>query len=258
MSMSQNRARRSRQEARRSCRSRPTNKRDVTLRMLRDVGKMETTLALEWWVSWLFGEMWRRRGKLLPVDCEVPWELALGAPIVDDMAAVGGRNAWLALRTIARFDRGELGWRAFELASELCEQCDEDFELPDHVRYVGRATITQAAVTPPDPDGEVVFVESRAGDEDPSTVAVFIDARRGGIAKALGLVRGLDEIAELERREHGGRPNRLNHRVAFDPTDACGTLREALQRTDLLLSPPVDDTYISGRAFALSRACSLA
>ena len=228
--------------------------------MLDDIGRMETTLMLEQWASWLFGEMWKRR-KLVADWCADRWELALGKRIVDDFADVGGHNAYLGLMTLARFDRGELGSRAFELASGLREDDpDGDWELPDHVRRVGRATVTQAAGTLPDPDGEALLLESRTGDDDQFTVAVFIDGQLGWIAKRLYLTRGLDEINEIDRRERGGSPftedRRLEH-VPIDPAEACRTLREAIQRTDLLLTPPVDDDFISHRALALSRACSL-
>jgi hypothetical protein len=261
--MSQKHARQSRVQARSACRSRERQKRDVTLQMLHDVDRMETTLELEWWASWLFGEMWRRRARV-PADCQESWELVLGAPIVEDMAAVGGRAGHRALTALARFDRGELGSRAFDLACGLREAApDDEWELPDHIRRVGRATITQAEVTVPDPDGEALFLESRSGDEEPTTLAVFIDARLGGIAKRLGLVRSLDEIAEIERREQGGSPYRpdryeLSNRVVLDPVEGCRRLRDALLLTDLLLWPPVEDDYIAHRALALSRACSLA
>jgi hypothetical protein len=261
MDMSQKRARQTRQRSRTECRSRPDPKRRVTLKMLSDIGRMETTLELEYWASWLWGELWRRR-KLVADEIADRWELALGARIVDDFADIGGRDAYLGLMTVARFDRGELGSRAFELACGMREDDPNgDWELPDHVRRVGRPTITQAEVTRPDPDGEALLLESRSGDEDPFTVAVFIDGQMGWIAKRIGVVRGLDEIAKVDRRERDGsayEPNRLDDRVALDPTEACETLRDALMRTDLLLTPPVDDEYVMRRALAMSRACSLA
>jgi hypothetical protein len=259
--MSQKRARQSRQVERSACRSRPDKKRQVTLQMLGDIGRMETTLQLEQWASWLFGEMWKRR-KLVADWCADRWELALGKRIVDDFADVGGHNAYLGLMTLARFDRGELGSLAFDLARDLRDSDpDGEWELPDHVKHVGRATITQAATTLPDPDGEALLLESRTGDEDPFTLAVFIDGQLGWSAKRLYLTRGLDEINEMERRERGGSPrtdDRMLDRVEIDPAEACRTLREAIQRTDLLMTPPVEDDFIFSRALALSRACSLA
>lgn len=219
----------------------------------------ESALELERWTSWLFGELWRRRGRVL--DDDGSWELALGTPIIEDMAAVGGEDARIALSAIARFDRGELGAYAFELECRLRDE-DPDYELPEQVAGVGRPTITQAAVVAGDEDGEVLFVESRWRDEDPHTVTVFVDGRLGWIAKRIGLVVGLDAVREQGRRERGGSPYRateydLSNPDPLDPVLACGRLRDALLATDLLIWPPVADDYAALRALALSRACAL-
>jgi hypothetical protein len=221
----------------------------------------DSTLNLERWTSWLFGELWRRRGRVLD-DSEESWELALGTPIIEDMAAVGGDDARIALSAIARFDRGELGAYAFQLDCRLRDK-DPDYELPEQVAGVGRPTITQAAVVPGDEDGEVLFVESQSGDEDPHTVTVFVDGRLGWIAKRIRLVVGLDTIREQARRERGGSPYRpteydFSNPDPLDPALACGRLRDALLATDLLIWPPVADNYAELRRLALSRACALA
>jgi hypothetical protein len=227
--------------------------------MLRNVARAETTLQLEHWASWLLGEMWTRR-KLVPADCPLDWEYALGRVVVDEMAAIGGRNARTALETIARMDRGELGGYAFELACELREH-----ELPEHVAGIRRAVVVQAFSALSPGDGEAMFLEVSAGEEDEGhTVAAFIDEQLGGIAKRLYLVRNLGEWEAgwtSERADGDPRSDAAWRRMDPQPVapgPACRRLREAIMLTDLYLSPPVADGYPDLRALAFARACSVA
>ena len=214
--------------------------------MLREVGRRTSTLHLETWGSWLFGELWSNRAKV-PPDFPVGWELALGRPIADRFAAIGGPHARTALETLARLDRGEFGAYAFELACGLREH-----ELPEQFHEVCRAPVVKAFASSDEGDGEVIFLETR----ERHTVAAFIDEGLGGIAKRLHLVHNLDTW------EHGpARPGRPGpppdlRSVAVGP--ACRRLREAMLLTDLYLAPPVPAEYARMRALAFSRACSVA
>ena len=261
--MSQQHARQSRAVARSSrCSSRRPDTRDIARRMCIDAANAaaDSTLSLECWVSWLFGELWRRRGRVLG-DSDQSWELVLGTPILDDMAAVGGENVQIALWAIARLDRGELGSYAFELLMRM-QDVEPGLGRPEQVDHVGRATITQAAVCEGGEDGEILYVESQCGDEAPHTLAVFVDGQLGWIAKKIGLVTGLDEIREQSREERGGTPfvrreYDLSDPDPMDPAIVCGRLRDALLSTDLLFQPPVGEGYAVLRTLALSRACAV-
>jgi hypothetical protein len=181
---------------------------------------------------------------MVPPDFPVGWELALGRPIADRFAALGGPNARTALETLARLDRGEFGAYAFELACELSQH-----ELPEHFHDVCRAPVVQAFASSEEGGGEAIFLETR----ERHTVAAFIDERLGGIAKRLHIVANLDTWVPTPGRASPPPDLRC---VAVGP--ACRRLREAMLRTDLYLAPPVGTGYARMRALAFSRACSVA
>jgi hypothetical protein len=157
----------------------------------------------------------------------------------------GGSTAKTALAAMGRLDRGGLGRAAAELAGTL------DAPVPDWVADVGTAEVVRAFADLSHGDGEAFLLEVQPGHGTPHMVAVFVDARLGGIAKRLGLIRVVDPLEpDAQRPEAEGRGLRFR---PVDPTLACRDVRAALALTDAARHPEVGEDFVGHRALAIAR-----
>ena len=100
-------------------------------------------------------------------------------------------------------------------------------------------------------DGEAFLLEVQPGHGTPHMVAVFVDARLGGIAKRLGLIR---VINPLEPDSQGPRTGgRGPHFRLVDHTLACDRVRAAIALTDAARRPEVEEDFVGHRALAIAR-----
>jgi hypothetical protein len=196
----------------------------------------------------MLGRLWELRVRIKPSWDGVDWALVLGEPIVKDIAAHGGRGAKMILSALERVESGGLG----VLAGELSGRLPEDL-LPDWAGEIGSARVVRATSACSVLDEQVMFLEARGDGHDAHSIAVFIDARLGGIAKHLGLVQALEH---LEGEPIGSGSSAVVPRP-LDPSLACERLRDAIMRTDASYGPPVGEKFADLRALALARAHSL-
>jgi hypothetical protein len=201
-------------------------------------------LELEQWTSLLLGRIWTHR---TPTSGDAPVDvmLAAGTPMLESLVEFGGATAKTALAAMGRLDRGGLGRAAAELAATL------DAPLPDWITDVGTAEVVRAFADHSPGDGEAFLLEVQPGHGTPHMVAVFVDARLGGIAKRLGLIRVVDPLEpDPQRPGTGGRGPRFR---PVDRTLACRDVRAAIALTDATLRPEVGEDFVGHRALALAR-----
>jgi hypothetical protein len=226
----------------------PKSKQAAVRMMCDEVGALDCPLHVECWTSSLLGQLWELRVKLESSWDEVDWALVLGGPIVEDIAAHGGRGAKLILSAIERIDPGGLG----PLCGELSDRMREDL-LPDWACEIGSATVVQATSVGSGLGEVTMFLESRGAGHEPHTIAVFVDHRRGGIAKHLGLLQPIESL-DYQMLRSGSSAAASK---PLDPVLACERLHDAITRTDATVGPPVGEDFAGLRALALARAGSL-
>lgn len=211
--------------------------------LCREAASLGSPLLLEQWTSGLLGQVWQRRG-LVPEDRGLDPMFFLARPILDSFAEVGGDGAKAALAAVAQIDGGRLGSLARELADSL-----DDATTPDWIAQVGTATIVRAFSDRARGDGEALLLEADGVGESAHMVAVFIDAKLGGMAKHLSLTRPLDPLNLAGESIDDG--SLMFKKV--DPVLACRRVRAAIKRTDDGLGMLADDGFAYYRALAIAR-----
>jgi hypothetical protein len=216
----------------------------VSRGLCEDAANQPGVLELEQWTSLLLGRIWTHR---TPTSGDAPVDVMLvaGTPMLESLMEFGGSTAKTALAAMGRLDRGALGRAAAELAASL------DAPLPDWITDVGTAEVVRAFADCSPGDGEAFLLEVQPGHGTPHMVAVFVDARLGGIAKRLGLIR---VINPLEPDSPGPRTGgRGPHFRLVDRTLACDRVRAAIALTDAARHPEVEEDFVSHRALAIAR-----
>jgi hypothetical protein len=166
----------------------------------------------------------------------------MGGALAEGLARHGGRGGRLVLHAIGRLAVGGLGALGAKLARQL-----ED-ELPAWSDDIGRSKVTAAmCATAPGDGTSILFEVAGAGMVDHG-VAVFVDVRRGGIAKHLGLVLGADQRPDDCASDLGGAPT--------DVRDAARMVLDAIAITDSRPDAPVGETYAQLRTMVIARAAS--
>jgi hypothetical protein len=216
----------------------------VSRGLCEDAAAQPGVLELEQWTSLLLGRVWTHRtlrSGAAPVDAM----LASGTWLLESFLEVGGSTGKTALAAMGRLDRGALGRAAAELAGTL------DGPLPDWITDVGTAEVVRAFADLSPGDGEAFLLEVQPGHGTPHMVAVFVDARLGGIAKRLGLIRVVDPLEpDPQRPRADGRGLRFR---PVDATLACRAVRAAMALTDAACHPQVGEDFVSHRALAIAR-----
>lgn len=96
-------------------------------------------------------------------------------------------------------------------------------------------------------DGEALLVEAQPPSGEPHMLAVFVDARMGGIAKQLDLVRAMDPAGSDDSDFAGLRF------VEVDPELACQRVCTAIDRADAACDLAPKERFVYYRALALAR-----
>jgi hypothetical protein len=208
-----------------------------------EAASLDTPLVVEQWTSCLLGRVWQRRS-LVPENRGLDPMFFLGRPILESFADVGGDGAKTVLTAVAQIDGGPLGSLARELADALTHAT-----TPDWVGQVGTATIVRAFSDRVRGDGEALFLETDRVGESAHMVAVFIDARLGGMAKHLSLTRPFDPL-NLPGESVDGGSFRFKE---VNPALACKRVRVAIKRTDEGLSMLASERFAYYRALAIAR-----
>lgn len=216
----------------------------------REAGTLGGALEAELWASALLGALWSQRFVLPPEHAAGDYGPALGGPLIEAVARVGGPGSATALTVIQRVDDGELGMRAGELAAELPDPAAP----PMWLAGVGEAEVERAAVMREDifDDGFTVFIESLHSDGERHAVGVYVDNNLGVMAKDILLADSIERVGDVM----GANPDphgelRLE---PIDPGVAAGQIYAALELTDMTFAPPVGEDFAGLRALAMMRA----
>jgi hypothetical protein len=167
--------------------------------------------------------------------------LRAGEPILDSLAELGTASAKTTLAAVGQLDRELLGHCARRLAAAL------DGSTPGWLEELGMARIERAFSDCRPRDGEALLLEVHPPSGEPHMLAVFVDARRGGIAKHLDLVRAMDP-AGSDDPDFGG----LRF-VEVDAELACQRVRAAIDRADAACGFAPNERFVYYRALALAR-----
>jgi hypothetical protein len=166
--------------------------------------------------------------------------LIVGRPIIESIAEVGGAGSKVALLALGRIDRGALGQAACRLADGLTES------TPRWLADVGTAPVVGAFSAYSPGDGEVIML-----DVDclacAHMVVVFVDARLGGLAKHIRVLRRIDPLSVDESDGAGFRFR------ASDRDLACGRVRNAIELSESAPGAPIDASFSQNRALAIAR-----
>jgi hypothetical protein len=219
-------------------------------------GRITDPLEPELWASAALGRMWTLRRTAQAAGGR-DWEFGLGAPVARELARVGGTGAKGQLLAWGRLASGRFGDLCAELADGLT-----DTPTPPWVEALGAAQVRLALSDQRAGDGEVIALElartssaSSPSMLSPSTetfaLAAFIDERHGGIAKRLGRLGTLEEIAP--QTERGEAADAAGLRFSpLAPSEACWRIRRAIVRTDAALDPPLSAGFADLRALVLA------
>ena len=216
-------------------------RRTAVSRIARDAQSLTGVYETEYFVSSLLGQLWQQRASAPPLE-GFDLDLILAAGLVQELAGHGGRGGRLVLHAIGRLAPGGLGALAADLARET-----ED-ELPEWADEIGRSRVTSAVGATSPGDGVSLVLEVAGAGMIDHAVAIFIDERRGGIAKHLGLIYGERDRPSGLVPELGGGP--------VDVRDAAGQVLEAIAITDGRPAAPVGERFAELRTLALARAAS--
>lgn len=211
-------------------------------RMSEDAGRRTLPLEIEWWASCFLGELWELRHR---VDYDDAWPVLLGAPIAEDIAAIGGTGAKRALLAISRVDPTMLGVICSDLASELSAP------VPDWLDQVGAAKVTEAAWHRRPTEGEVILLGlDRLGGPSHSIVA-FVDEWQDSLAKHLRVMGPFDEARKsFNPAEPRSAPPVILK--STEPAFVCKRIESAMRLTDEAPLPRLGDQYAGIRALALA------
>ena len=170
--------------------------------------------------------------------------LRAGEPILDSLVEVGTASAKTTLAAVGQLDHGLLGHCARRLAAAL------DGSPPGWLEEMGAARIERAFSDCRPRDGEALLLEARPPSGEPHMLAVFIDARMGGIAKHVDLMRVIDPAA-LPGSDDADRTGlRL---IDVDPELACQRVCTAIDRADAASGLAASQRFVYYRALALAR-----
>lgn len=192
--------------------------------MCRSLERPVDPLEAEQLASRQHGRMWELRHQAT-TRRQPNWSFGLGAPFARQVARFGGAGAKALLITYGYLAPPRLGRLCLDLARDL------DVPAPDWTAEIGSAELTRAAVDRRPGDGEIVLLEFRRGRRQPFTLAVFVSATKGGIAKRYALMMPFEGIAE-----HGDPDGPFTaNEMCFSPLDAgeaCDRIRLAIERAD--------------------------
>jgi hypothetical protein len=220
---------------------RQTTRRKTIASIAHDAESLNSVYEAEYFVSALLGQLWERRASA-PLLEGFDQDLILGAALAEDLSEHGGRGGRLVLHAIGRLARGGLG----ALGAELARQAND--ELPVWSDDIGRSKVTGAVCASVPGDGDALLLEVAGAGMVDHCVAIFIDERREGIAKHLGLIYGKDQRPQDSESELGGE--------ALDVPDACQRVLDAISVTDNRPDAPVGETFAQLRTIAIARAAS--
>jgi hypothetical protein len=161
----------------------------------------------------------------------VPVGDAASAGVVAELEGYGDPLSHAVLRAFAHVATGEVAERAAEAAARLDER---GVELPRKFADVADARVTGAwRATEGAARGEyALFLECEHSLGRRHSIAVFVEPRRGGALKHIGL---MDSMGEL-RSDDPFHPSRLE---VLDVADGATLLRDVLERT---FEPQLTDT----------------
>ncbi len=170
--------------------------------------------------------------------------LLAGEPLLDSLLEVGSASAKRALAAVGQLDRGLLGHCARRLAAGL------DGATPGWLEEMGMARIERAFCDRRPRDGEALLLQAHPPSGEPHGLAIFIDARTGGIAKHLALVRAIDPagLSGPDDSDFGG----LEF-ADVDPELACERVCTAIDRADVVRGLAPATGFVYYRALALAR-----
>jgi hypothetical protein len=219
--------------------------RDVAIFFREDCRTLRDSLQLEMVVAQYFPRL-----RDAVSSAGVPVGEAVGAGVVAELEGHGDELSHAILRGLAHLATGDIGRRSADAAARLRER---SVGLPNAFADVGQAVPVGAWRTTKGAfAGEVMlFADFEYPTGSPHSVAVFIEPRRGGAVKHIGL---LNPLSELELDDGPFHPDA---RETIELEAAGELLREVLERTHGPLVAESDD-YRVLIAAARARSMTLA
>jgi hypothetical protein len=203
-------------------------------------------LEFERWASYMLGWMWEERWQAKRAG-QPNWAFGIGAPIVRQIARIGGDGALGLLRTFAWLDGdGRLAWLCHELAADL-----NSATVPEWATELPFCEIRGAMVARRAGQGSAVMIDCHRGSRyQAHSINIMIDDRQGGIAKrgALGV-----SFAEMRERGFSASDGRDLGWEPIELTEAADLIKEAVDLTDSRRHPTVGEDFTGVRALALAR-----
>lgn len=241
-------AQRERDRARREGASDPL--RHAAASICREAATLEDALDAELWASGLLGSWWPPS----PGLSTGAHDIALGGPLVDEVARIDRPGAVAALLAIGAVSESELGVLALDQANRLLIS---DTPRPAWGQAILEVTVLRTAVMREDvfDDGVTIFIEATHDDGEPHAIGIYIDHNLGGMATDVVLADSIDRVDELLTANPDGHPG-----LRIDPIasgEAFVRINDAMELTDMTLEPPVSEDYAGLRALARLRTDDL-
>lgn len=242
--------RRERDRLRRETPADPLRRAAATIR--REAGQLGTALDAELWASALLGTWWPP-----PFDVMTDYDdadLAIGGPLVDEIARIGGPEAVGALLALGEVSESELGLRALDHVNRLLAA---GVARPPWGQAILEAEVLGTAVLREDvfDDGVTIFIEAAHDGGQRHAVGVYIDHNLGGRAKDIVMADSIAAVEELAAASAGERVAMRVEPIA--PGEAAIRIRDAMELTDMTLEAAVGEDYAALRSLAILRADEL-
>lgn len=165
--------------------------RDVAIYIREDCRTLRDSLQLEMVVA-----QYCLRIRDLRTTAGVPVGNPVGANLVAELEREGDPLSHAILRGVARVGLGETAKRSAEAVARLSERA---IGLPPAFADVGQARALGAWRVRGDVDGEyALFAEFEHAHGARHTLALYVDPRRGGVVKHLGLLGSMSQIDAAE------------------------------------------------------------
>jgi hypothetical protein len=215
-----------------------------------EAAQLSTALDAELWASRILGSWWPGPDGFVSEGAE----LALGEPLVEVIARMGGEGALAALLALGEVSETELGLLALKRAERLAEA---GVARPDWAGAICEAEILRAAVMRETvfDDGATIFLEARHAGGEPHAIGVYIDNNLGVMAKDILLADSIDAVKSVVRDHPADEGDVRLEPIAL--AQAAARLRAALELTDMTLAAPVGEDYAALRSLALLRVDEL-
>jgi hypothetical protein len=210
--------------------------------MAGDVAALTDALHVERWASAFLGELWVRRDR---VGYDDGWAAILGSPIVEDLAAVGGCGAKLALIALSRVDPTVFGVICGDLADEL-----SGIRVPVWTEQIGAAEVTRAAWDRPPGCGELSILGLQRSQAESHSLLLCAAREPDDPIRYLAVCKPFDRVLE-HFTPAPGEPPFVSLKPA-EPAFICRQIEKTMRASDRAPTGNLGEGYVESRALVLA------